>query len=173
MKNLMNVVKSVVATQVLKVKESINEAKELHEIRSKLYHTVDFLKIVSGYFVYVSDDMVYAGTLCKPTQPNAMVDMRESKIYVNTAFTELPEYVQNAILAHEIGHIVLNHASTHYNKFTYPLQAKYGFGAGLQMELEADKYAADQGHDMKRVLEYQIREISGGRAMEKRLEQFA
>jgi Zn-dependent protease with chaperone function len=77
----------------------------------------------------------------------------EFVIVVNDAFMAEDKEVQNAIFAHEIGHIKCGHLDNPNPLNIFMRMA--GADSAIQMELEADKVAIDNGHErgLKKVLD--------------------
>lgn len=99
--------------------------------------------------VYLSDD--YVATVCGDlTGPAAFAFPTEREIYINTAMAKMPRGYANAIMCHEIGHIVLEHRPG----ATYAADNAACKGPGFDIELEADAYAQDRGYDMLGALQW-------------------
>lgn len=96
--------------------------------------------------------------------PDGKVDI---KIVVNEAITFLPMRVQEAVIAHEIGHIELGHLSEEVRK-QHP---GGGVVNNLAFELAADMYAARQGYAQELcALLQQMNQISPHRDCDIRVE---
>ena len=118
--------------------------------------------------VYLSDD--YVGTICGDlTTAAAFAFPTEREIYINTPMTKLPRIYANAVIAHEVGHIVLEHNPG----VTYAADNAACRGQGFEIELEADKYAQDRGYDMIGALHYLARNGYYGKTVETRIKALA
>lgn len=118
--------------------------------------------------VYHSDD--YVGTVCGDlTTAAAFALPADREIYINTPMTKLPRGLANAIIAHEVGHIVLKHTPGK----TYAADNHACKGHGFEIELEADKYAQDRGYDMIGALHHLARNGYHGKTVELRLKALA
>lgn len=143
-------------------KTSVEHASKIVRNR-KLIATVE-----DGIKVYLSDD--YVGTVCGDlTTAVAFAFPTEREIYINTPMTKLPRIYANAIIAHEIGHIVLKHNPG----ATYAMDNAMCKGQGFDIELEADKYAQDRGYDMIGALHYLARHGYHGKTVETRIKALA
>lgn len=85
-----------------------------------------------------------------PELPMAMVVPDQPYIYVNAALLALPRSMRDGLLAHEVGHLHLEHKPP----LAYTLQAYFGFGKGLELEMEADEYALELGYNPLPYLEH-------------------
>lgn len=146
--NLKNKVIDFVKYQINDAKRGIDMAKAKKEI--SIFHTLaKRIGAFHGIELYQDDTVVQAVTGSYGHEPNAI--FADGKIVINTAFGTIPTEYQEAIYFHELGHLQKNHQP---NPILYPMQARLGFGAGLQMEYEADEFSALKGAKMLEALEY-------------------
>ena len=130
------------------VKRGVDMAKAKQKIQ--LFHILtQRLGSFHGYELFQDDEVVQAYTGAYGHEPSAI--FIGDKIVVNTAFESIPTDYQEAIFFHELAHIQKNHRP---NPFLYPIQARIGFGSGLQMEYEADEFSAMKGAKMLQALQY-------------------
>lgn len=147
MKKLLN----LAVNKMNSVKQDLNRGLDMSKARREVSMFLFAPRL--GYWnnlpIYRSNDLVLAVTGSYATEPCALVS-KEGEIYVNEAFTNLPEEFKEAILSHEEGHVKMKHSSG----LLYPLQARFGFGIGIEYEFQADAYAYEQGKDMLGALEH-------------------
>ena len=137
-----------VTYQINDAKRGIDMAKAKKEI--SIFHVLaKRIGAFHGIELYQDDTVVQAVTGCYGHEPNAI--FIDGKIVINTAFETIPTEYQEAIYFHELGHLQKNHQP---NPILYPIQARIGFGTGLQMEYEADEFSAMKGAKMLEALEY-------------------
>ena len=134
--------------QIADAKRGIDMAKAKQNV--SVFHILSKrLGAFHGYELFQDDEVVQAYTGAYGYEPNAI--FIGNKIVVNTAFETVPTEYQEAIFFHELAHLEYKHKP---NPLLYPLQARLGFGYGLQMEYEADEYSAMKGAKMLPALEY-------------------
>ena len=159
-----NVIKFV-KRQIADTKRGIDMAKAKQSI--SIVHILNKrLGAFHGYELFQDDVVVQAYTGAYSHEPNAI--FLGDKIIVNTAFDTVPPEYQKAIFFHELAHLEFKHKP---NPVLYPIQARLGFGYGLQMEYEADEYSAMKGAKMLQALEYLAEQQPGSpnRAVKLRL----
>lgn len=120
---------------------------------------------VEGLRVFLDDTVVLANTGARSHQVNA-VAFQNGTIVVNTAASQLPAHILEALVYHEAAHVKKAHKP---NPILYPAQATLGFGYGLQMEYEADEYALAKGARVVELLEVLIEANGSNRALRLRL----
>lgn len=148
MKSLKQNVIAFVKHQMVDVKRGIAMAKAKQNV--SMFHILSKrLGSFHGYELFQDDEVVQAYTGAYGHEPNAI--FIGNKIVVNTAFETVPPEFQEAIFFHELAHLEYKHKP---NPLLYPLQARLGFGYGLQMEYEADEFSAMKGAKMLQALEY-------------------
>lgn len=148
MKSLKQNVIAFVKHQMVDVKRGIHMANAKKAI--SVFHILEKrIGSFHGYALYRDDIAVQACTGAYGYEPNAI--FAGDKIIVNTAFEAIPAEYQEAIFFHELAHIEFKHQP---NPILYPIQARLGFGYGLQMEYEADEFSAMKGAKMLQALEY-------------------
>lgn len=155
MKFLKKAVINVVKQQMVEAKRGIDVLKAKRDV-STFYILEKHIGTFHGYELYRDDIPVLAYTGAYSYEPNAI--FINEKIIINSAFESLPSEYQEAILFHELGHLVLKHRP---NRVLYPIQAKLGFGQGLRLEYEADEFSTMKGAKMLQALEY-LCELGGG-----------
>lgn len=126
-----------------------------------------------GYPVYLADEFMYVNSRIKDKPQATAVFHKDGtkEIYVNQKFLDLSKDIQEAIIQHEVGHLVLNAYYT-------PLEGFLG-SIGLSnkrylCECAADDYSAAGGHKMYEAL-LLIREEYGVnyKELNKRIERLA
>ena len=148
MTSLKQNVLAFVKHQIADVKRGVDMAKAKQKVQ--LFHILTKrLGSFHGHELFQDDEVVQAYTGAYGHEPNAI--FIGDKIVVNTAFNSIPSEYQEAVFFHEVAHLEFKHKP---NPFLYPLQARIGFGYGLQMEYEADEYSAMKGAKMLPALEY-------------------
>lgn len=105
----------------------------------------------NGIPLFIDDDVVYLATGCRE-EANAVADLQNRRVILNRAATKLDQKLLNALLLHEVGHIVLKHEIK--NRVLYSIQSYFGFGSGLDIEYQADAYALSNGSDVLALLEF-------------------
>lgn len=147
------------------MKKAVTATKTIIDYRSKIFHSRQLVAVVeAGIHVYHSDD--YVGAICGDlTDAAAFAIPSKKEIYINTPMTKIPRGYANAIIAHEIGHILLEHDPG----ATYAADNAACKGHGFEIELEADKFAQDRGYDMIGALHHLYRHGYHGKTVEMRL----
>ena len=150
MKNLIN----KVSKNALVLKESFKAGMVLSQ-SAMMFPTAR----VSGIEIYRNNEMCLISSGCLSTTPMACagqvnkVGGMEAAIFINDAFSDLEKEVQDAILAHEVGHIVNGDVSflsgLGKNIILWKLRNKEALSA---MERAADKYAENEGHNIRTAL---------------------
>lgn len=131
--------------------DDVRESWEAHRNFRKFGHIElsDPIQTVDNIRVHCSDKAVALSGITKSI-PGAIygTDYNDNNIIVvNRRLLDQESWFINGIVAHELGHIKL-HAGIKrpiFNKL-------FSIMNGDQLELEADDFAFDQGHDMLRVL---------------------
>lgn len=134
-----------------RVKEFVKGVVEIVEARSSvnMFHVLEtYLGEVDGSHLYKDDLFVFACMGVK--EANAVAIPERNIVVINEAALSLTSDLLNALIAHEIGHMKLEHKINSL----YPVQAFIGFGSGLKCELEADAYAIAKGEKVVELLEY-------------------
>lgn len=148
MKSLKRHVVNFVKQQMVDAKRGIDVIKAKREV--SVFHILEkHIGTFHNYQLYRDDLAVLAYSGAYSYEPNAI--FVDEKIIINSAFESLPSEYQEAILLHELAHIVLKHRP---NRILYPIQASVGFGYGLQIEYEADEFSTMKGAKMLETLEY-------------------
>lgn len=104
-----------------------------------------------GYPIFVSDTFVFAQTKTRGFPQAYAISLINGvkEIYVNTEFTLLPEEIRDAIITHEVGHLVLDAIYTAKERILTDL----GFSNKAYLaECAADDYAVTSGYDMYKAL---------------------
>ena len=150
-------------------KKAVEVTKTIIDHQSKIIRNRKLIATLEHDIrVYLSDD--YVGTICGDlTTAAAFAFPTKREIYINTPMTKLPRIYANAIIAHEVGHIVLKHNPG----ATYAADNAACKGQGFEIELEADKYAQDRGYDMIGALHYLARNGYHGKTVETRIKALA
>lgn len=80
--------------------------------------------------------------------PGAMVSIHQGVyiIHVNTAWDNAPDFIKEAILCHELGHVELNHVTSIQAGLKHNLSRQFGGRFAVERELAADKFACESGH---------------------------
>ena len=165
MTSLKQNVLAFVKHQMVDVKRGIAMAKAKQNV--SMFHILSKrLGSFHGHELFQDDEVVQAYTGAYSHEPNAI--FIGDKIVVNTAFNSIPSEYQEAVFFHEVAHLEFKHKP---NPFLYPIQARIGFGSGLQMEYEADEFSAMKGAKMLQALQYLSDQQSGtqSRAVKLRL----
>jgi Zn-dependent protease with chaperone function len=123
-----------------------NQAKQDTSVFCPLVNVVGQF---GNYVIFHNNKLVLAMTGNYSHEPG-IVCTTERQILVNDAFLKFPEDVQQAFICHEQGHLELEHT----RPFLYILQILLGFGKGMEMEYEADKYSFEKGYNMLKAVEY-------------------
>ena len=122
----------------------------------------------AGMHYYVSNAAILKHLQMSSKTPAIMVaqPLDKSKppmIIINTAFEiQLPVPYQEAMMAHEVGHIKYEHLKQkHYNTHPaiYVLKRAFGHKGMLRNEFEADAYSQSQGHAIVGALQWMINNI--------------
>ena len=142
-----------------KFKQLISNTVEIIKLR----YTAEILKqgythshlgnsIIGDVPVFLSDDLCFAWTGIKGSPMGmALVTNGVNEIYINKELLELPGYVIDAAIIHEVGHLKDNAIYYQWDK----VKAWLGVSnTVLEMEFIADKFAHDNGQDMLGALRY-------------------
>lgn len=132
----------------IKIEKEIAILKKRAKVSCIGYPSVHVASTKDGNFpIFLADDFVYVNTKFKDI-PQAMavsLPCGTKEIYINTAFTHLPEGVRDAIIAHEVGHLVLNAIYNGVDK----LLANTGLSNKTYLcECAADDYSVASGYNM-------------------------
>lgn len=116
-----------------------------------------------GYQIIQWEDLCTAQT--GNDDPMALILAGRNFIFVNASLLALPKEVKEGILAHEVGHLKLDHKPSS----TYTLEAYFGFGKGIKLECEADEYALANGYNPLGYLNHMREHGYNNRAILKRI----
>ena len=113
-------------------------------LQYQMFWDVEFK--IEGYSVIKSDDAVLLTCGATFDVPMAFVQGNSNKanIFVNSALLALPKDNQMAWLYHELGHVKLLHLDT--QKKHALVKRLLGVQESIDIEIAADKYAADNGY---------------------------
>lgn len=157
-------------TNQVKIELEINELKRMAKISGMGYASLHVGNTKDGnYPIFIADDFIFVHTKFKDI-PQAMavsLPCGTKEIYVNTAFTKMPEPIRDAAITHEVGHLVLNAIYTPKDKFL----ALVGMSNKTFLcESAADDYSVASGYDMLGALLY-LRDNCGyfGKELNKRI----
>lgn len=160
---------------IKRVKAQLNEtvqvSKEVFEEASSGWLSLNlplFPHERSGFTFYVSNAAILKHLQMSSKTPAIMAvqpadKTRPMMIIMNRAFeTLVPIQYQEAFLAHEQGHIELEHLKQkHYNSHPMVVIAKRAFGHKDMLidEFEADAYSTKQGYDIIGGLQWMLKNI--------------
>lgn len=122
----------------------------------------------AGMHYYVSNAAILKHLQMSSKTPAIMVAQPLDKtqlpmIIINKAFEiQVPMPYQEAMMAHELGHIAHGHLKQkHYDTHPaiYVLKRAFGHKGMLRNEFEADAYSQSQGHDIVGALQWMINNI--------------
>lgn len=102
-----------------------------------------------GHRVFLDDLYILGVSGVHETIPGATVHKGKDYIVINQALFDTVEY-RDAILAHELAHLKLNHTFSNLSN----IQVLLSIGEGFKQEVEADRYSYEQGYNMLEALEY-------------------
>lgn len=170
MKNLFKDVATKVKNEIEDVKHIYQSYKNMNKNRAvKKFFFVDerrdLFTTTCGVKVQVANNAIeqHLGVV---GMPMAAYAPSTGEIVVNDMFiTDLPKAYQDALIAHELGH----RTHMHTVPKNYALEASLGYGEGLRIEIEADKYAYDQGEDILGALEWMFKNHFATPAMKFRI----
>lgn len=170
MKNLFKDVATKVKNEIEDVKHIYRSFKNMNKNRAvkKLFfidERRDLFHTACGVKVQLATAAIeqFLGITAMPMAAYAPAT---GEIVVNDMFiTDLPKSYQDALIAHELGH--RKHA--HTASKNYAMEASFGYGEGLRIEIEADKYAYDQGEDILGALEWMFKNHLATPAMKFRI----
>ena len=133
-----------------KIRNSISDVREVREFASQTMMKVDEAPSFHGYKVFVCDGRcVLTGMSTRIPGALAMFTPEgEPLIVINTKMMSMPESFREAVMLHEIGHLVL-HKDIRVTKWS---MIKRVF-VEPEMEYEADAYSQAHGGDMITALE--------------------
>lgn len=122
-----------------------------------------------GYPVFLADDFVFVNTKIRGLPQAYAVSLANgvNEIYVNREFAQLPEKVCEAVIGHEVGHLVLAQVYTTKERTL----ANLGLSNKPYLcECAADDYSVASGYDMLGALIY-LRDKCGyfGKELDKRI----
>ena len=104
-----------------------------------------------GYPVFLHDTYVLACIAIPPEVPGVMF-RTDGMIVVNKKFLDCPDYVREASMYHELGHLKLKHKALGFkDKALFNL---FSTGEMMKQEYEADLYAVEKGANVLKALEY-------------------
>ena len=146
--NILNKVKGFIhhINEAIKVEVDIIELKKSAKVigfpSTHVGNTRD-----QGYPIFVADTYVFAQTKTRGVPQAYAVSLINGikEIYVNTEFTQLPEQVRDAIITHEVGHLVLGALYTAKERILADLGLS---DKAFLAECAADDYAVSAGFDM-------------------------
>ena len=104
-----------------------------------------------GYPIFLHDTYVLACIAIPPGVPGVMF-RTDGMIVVNQKFLDCPDYVRDASMLHELGHLKLEHKALGFKEKA--LFSFFGTGEMMEQEYEADLYAVEKGANVLKALEY-------------------
>lgn len=102
-------------------------------LENKIFYTPNIITNFQGIDIALDDDVILSNLGTNKNLANACAFPKLNAVFVNSAFLELDEVIQNAIYWHELGH--LEHQHDHGEA------SKVDVDYALKCECEADLYS--------------------------------
>jgi len=100
-----------------------------------------FVRVLGEWICIHDEELHFSPVLYPPHRPAIKLCGSTLRVRANDAFTKLPNHLREAMVAHELGHREMNHASIPQDNPFYRLGFILHKDTVDPKELEADRYA--------------------------------